>query len=83
MSNYRIERELPAGVFVLYHVPKDINHSLEFFNSFPAKSLQDPKNIRQGEGAFVLKWMSNDLVESALCCYGCMKVWYGLSVLLL
>lgn len=54
-----------------------------FFNSFPIKSLHDHKNIRQGKGAFVLKWTLDDLVKNALCCYGCMEVWCGLSVLLL
>jgi len=54
-----------------------------YFNSFPVKSLQDPMNIRQGKGAFVLKRMLDDLVKNALCCYGCMEVWCGLSVLLL
>jgi hypothetical protein len=54
-----------------------------FFDSVPVKSLQDPTNIGQGKGAFVLKWMLDDLVKNALCHYGCMQVWCGLSVLLL
>ena len=61
-SNYRIERELSAGVFVLYDVPKDRNHSLEVLNSLSVKSVQDLKTVRQEMGAFVLQWVLDDLV---------------------
>jgi len=55
MSNYRIERELSAGVFVLYDTPKDTNHSLEIFNSFPVESAGSQEYKVGGGGAFVLK----------------------------